>query len=49
MAKNIFEPFHLIWPSNRVGVRLTPENSFNSMSDSNPQSHFESRFTLKLE
>jgi N-ethylmaleimide reductase len=30
-----------IWPSNRVGVRLTPENSFNSMSDSNPQNHFE--------
>ena len=29
-----------IWPSNRVGVRLTPENSFNSMSDSNPLDHF---------
>lgn len=30
-----------VWPANRVGVRLTPENSFNSMSDSNPQQHFE--------
>ncbi|WP_445363813.1 alkene reductase [Microbulbifer sp. ANSA003] len=29
------------WPSNRIGVRLTPENSFNSMSDSNPQENFE--------
>jgi len=30
-----------IWNSQRVGVRLTPENSFNSMSDSNPQLHFD--------
>lgn len=29
-----------VWPASRVGVRLTPENSFNSMSDSNPQAHF---------
>lgn len=29
-----------VWPSNRVGLRLAPENSFNSMSDSNPQEHF---------
>lgn len=29
-----------LWPARRVGVRLTPENSFNSMSDSNPQEHF---------
>ena len=29
-----------VWPSNRVGVRVTPENSFNSMSDSNPLEHF---------
>ena len=28
------------WPAGRVGVRLTPENSFNSMSDSSPQAHF---------
>lgn len=30
-----------VWPSDRVGVRLSPENTFNSMSDSNPQAHFE--------
>ncbi len=30
-----------VWSTDRLGVRLTPENSFNSMSDSNPQSHFE--------
>jgi N-ethylmaleimide reductase len=29
-----------VWPAGRVGVRLTPENSFNSMSDSQPQAHF---------
>jgi len=30
-----------VWPAERVGVRLTPENRFNSMSDSAPQAHFE--------
>lgn len=29
-----------VWPANRVGVRLSPENSFNSMSDSDPFKHF---------
>jgi len=29
-----------VWDSSSVGVRLSPENSFNSMSDSNPQQHF---------
>ncbi|MCK4709898.1 MAG: alkene reductase, partial [Gammaproteobacteria bacterium] len=29
-----------VWPSNRIGVRLTPENNFNSMSDSDPVKHF---------
>lgn len=28
------------WPAHHVGVRITPENSFNSMSDSDPQAHF---------
>ena len=36
-----------VWPSNRVAVRLTPENSFNSMSDSNPLEHF-SYFVAQL-
>jgi N-ethylmaleimide reductase len=29
-----------VWDSKSVGIRLTPENSFNSMSDSDPQAHF---------
>lgn len=29
-----------VWPASRVGLRLTPENSFNDMSDSEPQAHF---------
>lgn len=29
-----------VWPSNRVGIRLSPENTFNSMSDSSPAEHF---------
>lgn len=29
-----------VWPARRVGVRLSPENGFNSMSDSDPQTHF---------
>jgi len=29
------------WDSQNVGIRLTPENSFNSMSDSDPQQHFD--------
>ena len=33
------------WDSNNVGIRLTPENSFNSMSDSNPQAHFNTFIT----
>lgn len=28
-----------LWPAHHVGVRITPENSFNSMSDSDPQAH----------
>ncbi len=30
-----------VFPASRVGLRLTPENSFNDMSDSDPQGHFE--------
>jgi len=29
-----------IWHSKHIGIRLSPENSFNSMSDSDPQTHF---------
>lgn len=29
-----------VWPQPRIGVRLSPENSFNSASDSDPDAHF---------
>jgi N-ethylmaleimide reductase len=28
------------YPISRIGVRLTPENTFNDMKDSDPQTHF---------
>jgi N-ethylmaleimide reductase len=40
LLNEILDAVCVIWPAARVGVRLTPENSFNSMSDSNPQVHF---------
>ena len=36
-----------VWPADRVGVRLSPENGFNDMSDSDPQGHF-TYFTEEL-
>lgn len=30
-----------VWPLHRIGVRLSPENRFNDMSDSSPAAHFE--------
>ncbi len=36
-----------VWPAQRVGVRFSPENKFNSMSDSDPQAHF-GYFTAQL-
>ena len=30
-----------VWPSQKIGVRISPENQYNSMSDTNPQQHFE--------
>lgn len=29
-----------IWPKGRIGVRFSPENSFNDMRDSDPAAHF---------
>ena len=29
-----------VWPTNRIGVRFSPENTFNSISDSDPANHF---------
>lgn len=41
LLNEILDAVCVVWPAQRIGVRLTPENSFNSMSDSNPQTHFE--------
>ncbi|MBU4499331.1 MAG: alkene reductase, partial [Gammaproteobacteria bacterium] len=29
-----------VWPSNQVGLRLSPSTTFNDMRDSDPRSHF---------
>lgn len=40
LLNEILDAVCAVWPARRVGLRLTPENSFNSMSDSDPQAHF---------
>ena len=40
LLNEILDAVCAVWPARRVGVRLTPENSFNSMSDSDPRAHF---------
>ncbi len=40
LLNEVLDAVCTVWPAQRVGVRLTPENSFNSMSDSDPQAHF---------
>ncbi|MFB9324702.1 alkene reductase [Paenibacillus aurantiacus] len=40
LLNEVLDAVCTVWPAQRVGVRLTPENRFNSMSDSNPQMHF---------
>ena len=41
LLNEILDAVCSVWPSQRVGIRLSPENRFNSMSDSEPQAHFE--------
>ena len=41
LLNDILDGVSTVWSSHRIGVRLSPENSFNSMSDSDPQNHFE--------
>ena len=36
----VTEQIVAVWGNDRVGVRLSPENSFNDMTDSNPQQTF---------
>ena len=40
LLNEVLDAVSEVWNSKCIGVRLTPENSFNSMSDSDPQSHF---------
>lgn len=40
LLNEILDAVCAVWPARRMGVRLSPENSFNSMSDSDPQAHF---------
>ncbi|WIN00316.1 alkene reductase [Actinoplanes oblitus] len=40
LLNEILDATCAVWPAHRVGVRFTPENSFNSMADSDPQAHF---------
>ncbi|HEX2315610.1 MAG TPA: alkene reductase [Thermomonospora sp.] len=40
LLNEVLDAVCTIWPARRVGVRLTPENSFNSMADTDPQTHF---------
>ncbi len=40
LLNEILDAVCSVWSAQRVGVRLSPENSFNSMSDSDPQAHF---------
>ncbi|WP_444897860.1 alkene reductase [Microbulbifer sp. SSSA005] len=41
LLNEVIDSVMAAWPLNSIGVRLTPENCFNSMSDSDPQNHFE--------
>ncbi len=41
LLNEILDTVSEVWPAGRIGVRLTPENSFNDMVDSDPQAHFE--------
>ncbi|ODT66107.1 MAG: hypothetical protein ABS75_29130 [Pelagibacterium sp. SCN 63-23] len=37
---DVFEAAREHWPSERIGIRISPNNPFQGMSDSDPQSHF---------
>lgn len=41
LLNEVLDAVFEVWPGNRVGIRFSPENSFNSISDSNPSEHFD--------
>lgn len=38
--RNAIDAVAEVWPRHRIGVRLSPENAFNDMRDSDPAAHF---------
>jgi N-ethylmaleimide reductase len=40
LLMEVIESVAEVWPRDRIGVRLSPENRFNDMSDSDPVKHF---------
>lgn len=40
LLNEILDAVSEIWPEGRTGLRLSPENGFNSMADSDPVAHF---------
>jgi len=41
LLNQVIDAVFEVWDSDSVGIRLSPENGFNSMSDSDPQAHFD--------
>ncbi|MDH5485545.1 MAG: alkene reductase, partial [Gammaproteobacteria bacterium] len=46
LLKEVLEAVIDVWGADHVGVRLSPENRFNSMSDSHPQATFNAVATM---
>ena len=40
LLSEILDAVGEVWPADRIGLRLSPENSFNDMADSDPAAHF---------
>lgn len=40
LLREVIDAVAEVWPRQRIGVRLSPENRFNDMADSDPAAHF---------
>lgn len=40
IVNEILDAISEIWPTNRIGIRLSPLGQFNDVSDSDPEAHF---------
>ncbi len=45
LLQEVLDAVTQVYPADRVGLKLSPENSFNDMMDSDPQVHFETIVT----